>query len=311
MPPRPRRWHIAVIGGGKVGSVLGRILADRGNRIVCVVSRTTASARRAGRYLGCRNVSTSLAAVPDSVDLIFITTPHAAVAEVAAGLAALPRPSFRGTAVCHASGMLTADVLDPVRRRGATVFSFHPLQTFPRDFTPDAILGSARGIWYGIDGRPRALTVARELARRLEGRAMVIPPDRRAFYHAACVVASNHLTALMNILAEMFTGLGRDRRAFFPVFEPIIAATLRNVRRTGPAAALSGPVARGGIETVDEHFRAVRRTAPHLFPYFAAMTLETVRLARLKGSIDEDRTRLMVDLVLTHIREHAGASDAE
>jgi predicted short-subunit dehydrogenase-like oxidoreductase (DUF2520 family) len=311
MPSRPRRWNIAVIGGGKVGSVLGRILADGGDRMVCVVSRTSASARRAGKYLGCRNVSTSLAALPERLDLIFIATPHAAVAGVAAGLAALPRASYRGVAVCHASGMLTADVLEPVRRRGATVFSFHPLQTFPRDFAPSAILQSAHGIFYGVDGLPRALTVARALARRLDGKAIVIPPDRRAFYHASCVVASNHLTAMMNILAEMFTGLGKDRRNFFPVFEPIIAATLRNVRRTGPAAALSGPVARGGVETIDDHFRAVRRTAPHLFPYFAAMTLETVRLARLKGSIDESRTRRMVDLVLMHIREHARASDVE
>jgi predicted short-subunit dehydrogenase-like oxidoreductase (DUF2520 family) len=299
---RTHPWNIAIIGAGKVGTVLGRLLVERGDRVVCVVSRTTASARRAGRFLACRNVSTSLDALPATVDLIFIATPHGAIAGVAGALAERAGRSLRGTAVCHASGMLTAEVLEPVRARGAVTFSFHPLQTFPRDYAASAIIESARGIVFGVDGAPAALAVARTLARRLGGRTLMIPPELRSLYHASCVVASNHLTGLMHVLSELYGALGKDARRFFPVFEPIIMATLRNVARTGPAAALSGPVARGGVETVDEHCRAVRRNAPHLFPFFASMSLETVRLAGIKGSVSKAQTRRMIGLLLRHLR---------
>src|SRR5512143_1776958 len=142
------RLHITIIGAGNVGSVLGRILVENGERVVCVISRTARSASRAGRFLRCRRTSTDLAAIPSETDLIFIATPHSAVADVARALARLADFSFRGVAVCHASGMLTAEVLEPLRLRGATVFSFHPLQTFPRDFPPAAIVPTARGIVY-------------------------------------------------------------------------------------------------------------------------------------------------------------------
>ena len=108
----------------------------------------------------------------------------------------------------------------------------------------------------------------------------------RVLYHAACVVASNHLTTLMAVLEEMFEHLGTSERDFYRLFAPIIAATLENIRMTSPADALSGPVARGGLETVRAHFDSVRSVAPHLVPYYRAVSLETVRLARAKGSIN-------------------------
>jgi predicted short-subunit dehydrogenase-like oxidoreductase (DUF2520 family) len=302
---RKHPWNIAIIGAGKVGNVLGRLFVERGDRIVAVISRTSVSARRAGRYLGCHLASTSIASLPAGVDLVCITTPHAAVSGVALALAALPGRTFRGVAVFHASGMLTADPLEPLRRRGATVFSFHPLQTFPRDYPPAAIIGSVPGIYYGADGSPAALRVARSVASRLGGRVLSVPPEHRAFYHASCVVASNHLTGLMHVLSGMFGGLGKKPEQFYPVYAPIIMATLRNVARTGPAAALSGPVARGGVETVNEHCQAVRRRTPVLFPFFAAMTLETIRLARRKGSITKAQSRELINLVRAHLHAHS------
>jgi predicted short-subunit dehydrogenase-like oxidoreductase (DUF2520 family) len=192
--------------------------------------------------------------------------------------------------------MLTAEVLEPLRVRGAAVFSFHPLQTFPRDFAPRDILSSARGIFYGVDGMPRALTKARRLAGILGGRVIEIPPEMRAFYHASCVLASNHLTTMLSILENMFGVLRAGKTGFFDVYRPILMATLKNIEATSPARALSGPIARGGVETVAEHFSAISRFAPELVPYFAHLSLETVRLAKSKGSISDAQAQAMTEL---------------
>jgi predicted short-subunit dehydrogenase-like oxidoreductase (DUF2520 family) len=297
-------WNIAIIGSGKVGQTLGRVLVENGNRIVAVISRSMDSATAGGRFLRCRATSTSLESIPPDVNLIFIATPHDAVPAVAIALSRIERLPFSRTSVCHASGMLSAAALEPVRRRGAKTFSFHPLQTFPRDFAPKDIVPRARGIYYGIDGDEAALRVARRLAARLEGKTVLIPPEHRTLYHAACVVASNHLTTMLSVLKTMFGALHADEERFYPVFEPIIAATLHNVAKTSPAHALSGPVARGGVETVNGHLQAIKRLTPELLPYFLSVTRETVRLAVEKGSLKPALKREMLDLLQSYSMQY-------
>lgn len=295
-----KRLRVAIVGGGKVGSVLGRVLAEEGVKITAVVSRSRSSAARAGRFIGCRNASTALTAIPAETDIVLIATPHEVVADVARTLAQLEGLDFRRLAVCHASGMLTAAVLEPLASRGAAVFSFHPLQTFPRDFPPLDILPSARGIFYGVDGPPRGIRQARRFASVLRGRVLLVPPEMREFYHAACVIASNHLTTMLAQVESMYRVLRPHERNFYGVFRPILEATMANIASGGPAAALSGPIARGGLETVARHLEAVARYTPELMPYYTRMSLETVRLAVAKGSLTPARKEALELLIRSH-----------
>ena len=253
--------------------------------------------------------STDLRAIPAAAEFVYLTVPHGAIEGVAGELALQSGLNFGHLGVCHASGVLTAEVLEPLARRGATTFSFHPLQTFPRTFAPRMIVPTARGICYGVDGTEAGVRQARRLARALAGRVVRIPPETRVLYHAACVVASNHLTTLMAVLREMFEGIGTTEREFLRMFAPIIEATLANIRRTSPADALSGPVARGGLETVAAHFDAVSRSVPHLLPYFAAISLETVRLARSKGSINDQQAGALRTLITSRLHTMAPATE--
>jgi len=295
------RQHLAVtiIGAGRVGSVLGRVLAEEGVRVLGVLSRTRRSARTAARFIGARVASDRLADLPPKTSLVFIATPHDAIADVARELASLPGLDARRLAVCHASGMHTAAVLEPLRAAGATVFSFHPLQTFPRDFHPREILPTARGIVYGVDGDRRGVAAARRLARALRGRVVLVPPGQRELYHAACVVASNHLTTVLAVVESMAACCGIPEGVARRAFSPILQASLANARRTSPAAALSGPIARGGIATVAAHLEAVRREIPGLLPYYVAVSAETVRLALRKGSITGAQAAALQELLMT------------
>ncbi|MDH4069187.1 MAG: DUF2520 domain-containing protein [Ignavibacteria bacterium] len=294
------RFRVAVIGGGQVGRVLGKLLVAGGHEVGCVISRTSASARSAGRFIGCRNTGTSLSLIPSDVNLLFLAVPHAAVEPVASDLARLDHIRFGTLGACHMSGMLSAEALAPLARRGARTFSFHPLQTFPRDFHPRKIIGSIRGIYYGVDGTAESLKIAGRLARTLGGSTVEIPPEMRRLYHAACVVASNHLTAMLFVLDEMFRIIRPDAGAgFLEVFRPIIDATLGNVERASPADALSGPVARGGVETVRGHLEAIRKFDQQVLEYFIAMTNETLRLAAVKGSVNEEQKEAMRSMLRT------------
>ncbi|MGA9115789.1 MAG: DUF2520 domain-containing protein [Bacteroidota bacterium] len=283
--PRTRNWNVALVGAGAVGKSLGRVLSDEGVRIAAVIARTERSARKGARFVGSPLASTRLEDIPPDAGLVLLAVPHGAVKDVALSLSRLKGWSWRGKAVCHASGMLSARVLEPLRRKGALTFSFHPLQTFPRDYPPARLLPSVRGICYGVDGSPAALRAARSLARKLKGRAVPIPPSTRVFYHAACVAASGHLAALLGVLDEMHSRFGPRGGHFMEMFGPILRATLENTRAGSPSEALTGPVARGGTATVRDHLSSVRRFAPPLLPYYRMMTLQSAALARRKGAI--------------------------
>ena len=289
--------------------MLGKLLVEEGERVVCVISRSKTSAQKAGRFLRCRNTSTALTAVPPDTNLILVTTPHGAIEEVAGALARAEHLDFRRLAVCHASGMLTSDALKPLQEKGATVFSFHPLQTFPRDFEPRDIVGRARGIYYGVDGSPKGLRKARQLARKLGGNVIEIQPGLRVFYHAACVVASNHLTTLLWILETMFQTLRTHEKEFYRVFKPIVMATLHNIENTSPARALSGPVARGGVETLADHLASIKTYAPGLISYFSQLSEETVKLALVKGSINDMQAAALNNCIQSYRDSHVNAKD--
>lgn len=277
-------WNAAIIGGGRVGTTLGRVLVQEGHRVACVISRTAKSARVSAEFIGCELASTDLQAIPDQVNLILIATPHGAIADVARALGRLER-SFKGVAVCHASGMLTASVLDPLKAKGATVFSFHPLQAFPRTFAFEEILPNVRGIYYGVDGPAAGLRAAYVLARALKGAVVEVPPAMREFYHAAAVVASNHLTTLFGVLRRMSLEFAPQEADWMSMYFPIIMASIGNARAATPEVALTGPVVRGGVDTVARHLDALQRYTPDVVPFYAAVSMETTELASRSGTL--------------------------
>ena len=71
----------------------------------------------------------------------------------------------------------------------------------------------------------------------------------RVRYHAAACVASNHLVALLGQVERLAAHAGVPLEAFLP----LVRGTVENVADLGPAAALTGPVARGDLETVARH----------------------------------------------------------
>jgi predicted short-subunit dehydrogenase-like oxidoreductase (DUF2520 family) len=131
--------------------------------------------------------------------------------------------------------------------------SLHPLQTLTSH--PDGPEGSPlagaplAGAWCAIDGPPEL----ERLALTLGLRPFRVDPARRAEYHAAAAVASNHLVALLGHVQR----LAADAGVPFEAFLPLVRRTLDNVDALGPSAALTGPVARGDLETVVRHIDAM------------------------------------------------------
>jgi predicted short-subunit dehydrogenase-like oxidoreductase (DUF2520 family) len=168
---------------------------------------------------------------------VIVATPDAAIDATAAALAPSVRPD---ALVIHLSGARGLDALSAV---SASVGALHPLQTFP---SVEAGRARLAGSWCAIAGDPQV----RVLADQLELTAVEIDDADRARYHAAACIASNHLVALLDQVRRV---------APIPLeaFLPLVRATVENVAAVGPAAALTGPVARGDVETVRRHLEVL------------------------------------------------------
>src|SRR5215510_4757778 len=145
-------YDIALIGAGRVGQTLGRLLVARGHRLTLVACRTRAAAERAVAFIGTGQPTTYDEAPLDTVQtghgVVCITTPDDAIAPMALHLARC-HPPWHGVVVLHCSGALSSTVLHVLRPCGAQVGSMHPLYAFGTAIAdPEAL----RGVHWCIEG---------------------------------------------------------------------------------------------------------------------------------------------------------------
>lgn len=283
MPPHasPR---IAVIGAGRLGGALGRLLAQAGWRIVAVTGRTRRSALAAARFVGAGEPMTDVARAVADADVVLITTPDWAIREVcervARGGALRPR-----ALVAHASGAHTRELLEAAREAGALRAVIHPLQSVP---SRERGVANLPGSYFRVEADRGALGRARALVRALGGRELALrrwesDATSAALYHAGAVAASNYLVTLLAYAIRHFAALGADPSQALRAVLPLARGTLDNVEQLGIRRALTGPIARGDVATVAGHLAAMRELAPELLELYRLLARETVRLARERG----------------------------
>lgn len=287
---RPR---LGFVGAGVVGTALAKGLARAGYPVVAVTSRSPERrAALADAVPGTAGVETPQR-VADAADVVLLTVPDDAIATVAASISW----SSEHAAV-HCSGAASIDLLGSASAQGAEVGVFHPLQTFASVAMAERNLsGSAFGIEASSD---RLLDRLGEMARSLGGTPLKISGDK-AIYHASAVVASNYLVTLLDVASSLWVAFGLSREEGLNALLPLVRGTIENLETVGLPTALTGPIARGDLGTVERHLVALRRVAPGLLPVYKELARRAIPVARAKGGLSEDAAdRLQEILDRTH-----------
>ena len=187
--------------------------------------------------------------VSASPDIVFLAVPDGAVASVAADLAKAGRAIPTSVAFTHLSGALELGALGRLRHRHA-VGSFHPLQSFPEPRPPDAF----QGIVVAVDSTTVSLLRRlNRLARDIGAKPRRVDDEHRALYHGAAVFASNYLVVLMRVAVGLLEQTGWTEKEATAALVRLSEGVLLSVSRRGPVAALTGPIRRGDVETVERH----------------------------------------------------------
>lgn len=249
---------VIIIGTGRVGTVIGYLLREKGFRIMGVYNRHYESSCRALEKIGEGNPYTKkelLENIP-LVDLLVITTPDGVIRDTVE-LVGRGNPG-KDTYIMHMSGLLSSDVLKIEDWHGG-IFSFHPLQAVPSfeegiKLLPEAV--------FTIEGNESGERFARELAEKLNFKYFVIKKELKPLYHAAAVMASNYLVTLLNSSFDLLTAAGLDRSEIREGIINLVRGTLQNVEKMGTVKALTGPIAREDIGTIKSHQQALKEYSP-------------------------------------------------
>jgi predicted short-subunit dehydrogenase-like oxidoreductase (DUF2520 family) len=257
------------------------LLARAGHRIVAASGRDGSRAR-VERYLpGVPFLDDSEAA--GRAGVVILGVPDDRIEQICSALAEAGAFS-RDAAVVHLSGATSLEALAPARPAGATTLSLHPLQTVPDvEAAIERLPGSAMAITaHDEEGN----AIGERMAADVGGRPFRLPDDRKSLYHAAAVFCSNYLVAVEGLAERLFRAAGLDDPV--ELFAPLARATLDNVLQEGPAAALTGPAARGDVNTLRRNLEALESQAPDAIPAYIVLARAALDLAEHSGRIDAD-----------------------
>jgi predicted short-subunit dehydrogenase-like oxidoreductase (DUF2520 family) len=262
---------VGLIGAGNLASVLGPALHSSGYRIEFVAFRNATSSQKRAMALAKRLVSKAVRleqAGPDS-DIIWLCHTDDALPQTARQLAR--RPGWRGKIVFHSSGALSSDVLAPLKRAGAHTASLHPMMTFVPGTSP-----RMKGVPFAVEGDRQGVAEARRIVSALGAEIFPIHKDSKVLYHALGSFSSPLVVATLVTAERVGRAAGLSRAQTRKVMGPILQQTLRNYLERGAAAAFSGPVKRGDLETVRRHLRALKGV-PAVQEVYRALVKSAVR----------------------------------
>ena len=272
---------------GRVGTCLARALRLAGQPLTAVASAKHDAARRFAEQLGDDVHATTPENLAAHATLIFITVPDANVSDACATL----RLS-ESHAVVHTSGVLGLSALSPQSGKPARRGVFHPLQAFPRGAEPERFYGVHVGIEADDSELEQRLTA---LAGALGSHAFSLQGVERAAYHAAAVFVSNYVVALHAAAERIWARAGLPQNMARAALAPLTSGAALAIAQHELPAALTGPLARGDVSTLERHLRALE-AEPELAALYRGLARQLLSLPlRLEDASRAAASQLMAE----------------
>ncbi len=252
--------RLIIVGPGRAGSSLALASERAGHEIVGILSRTP------GQTIGPDlNWDRPLPAA----DVLLLTVRDEAIASVAERLAG---NLGQVDVAAHVSGFVPVSVLAGLASDGVAIGGFHPLQTMP---DPERGAAALAGSYVGIGGDGEAVAILTTLADSLAMTPFDLQDDARPAYHAASAAAANFVVTALGVSGDLYASAGIDP----DVARPLVQRVIANVFEVGARTALTGPIARGDIDTVMGHMEAARRVSERVGRQYRLMAEATTLLA--------------------------------
>ena len=254
---------VTIIGLGRVGRALYGTLPKVGYQIVSVFSKSV------------YNVPFFVEGFPSEKshlgELIFLTVPddtlHTVIQKLDENF-----DDFSGKYIVHCSGTLSSDILSSLKEKGSSIASFHPIQSISE--TTDTFSKA----WFDVEGDTQVVNILEELGKSLGANILTVQKETKPYLHAAAVVASNYVVTLMKVAEEIAEIGGIEKEKIISALIPLMQSSLNNLEAKGIEKSLTGPIARGDIQTVQTHLEILKNHS-QLLELYKVLGLETTKIS--------------------------------
>jgi predicted short-subunit dehydrogenase-like oxidoreductase (DUF2520 family) len=285
---------IGIVGAGAVGTALGVALTRGGWPIHAVASRDAGRRDRFRSLVDVTRVFADPEPILDEVELIILAVPDDVVAPLAGSLR-----MYGGQAMIHTSGALGAEALAPAMAAGTQIGAFHPLVAFA---DTERAVEALHGATVAIEGDDQLAAMLAEMAEAIGATPVRLAPGSKAAYHAAAVLAAGGFLALLDAIAELGRVAGLDEAGSLAIYGPLIEGTLGNARALGIRAALTGPMTRGDVGTLEAHLATLRAHAPGVLDLYVAAANREIDLAEGRGALAPAVSDRMRELLVSALQ---------
>lgn len=283
---------IGFVGAGKMGFTLGRHINDflKTNTLKNDFSSTVvegyfssnpSSAKEAAMFTNTKAFD-NLEDLVKLCDIIFITVPDGQIAIIANELDRMGS-LIEGKILCHTSGACSSHIFSGMDNH-VYGYSIHPIYAV-NSKTESYI--NFQSCYITIEGHEKYLDYFVGLFEALGHSVKVIEAENKVKYHCAAVFASNLVIGLYQMASDLLMECGFDETEAANALKPLFENNVNKLMTDGSENALTGPVERFDIETVNNHQRVIE--GEYLTTYQAvSRRLAVIALSKkLSGCTDE------------------------
>jgi len=254
---------IGFIGAGRAGSSLGIYFSNKGIKICGFYSNNFEDSKNAANKTNSIAFD-NLYDICRLSDIIIISTPDDIISSVATKISVL-EIDFKSKIFCHLSGAKSSDILKVLKSKGSSIASIHPVYTFA---TTESV---PKDLIFVTEGSDKITSILNEVNIKTHK----INENDKTLYHAAAVFASNYITSLAAISNNILESIGLPH-----IFNELILTAASEAVSKGPEKALTGPIARGDIETIVGHLNALKNNA-ELSVLYKYLGFEALKISNL------------------------------
>ncbi|KTD72437.1 Rossmann-like and DUF2520 domain-containing protein [Legionella tucsonensis] len=276
-----------IIGAGRLGRNIALALSKAhliSSFSIC--NRSLESAQKASQEIGAGQAIDKIEHLPEA-DITWICCNDDAISDVVKTLAQhsiLKSESF----VIHCSGVLNSDLLRPLKKLGCYVASFHPLKAFKTNYLDPSAFYQVDCV---LEGDTEVCAWLKSTFTQLGSHLITIKPEAKTAYHAAACMASNYLITLAACSEELFLKAGINPQQSRRMMINLMQGNLNNLQETvSIAESLTGPLARGDVQTIALHLDSLENH--ELKRFYQSAALSTLPMTQLSEEIKEKITHL-------------------
>lgn len=264
---------IGFIGAGRVGFTLGRYFYEKNLKLSGYYSKSYAHSCKAAEFTHSKSYKTIKELVNES-QIIFITVPDSSIYDV---YLQLKQYELKDKILCHCSGALSAEVFEDIESIGAYGYSIHP--AFAINDKENSYKKISRA-FFTIEGNDEKISVIQKIFEKLENPVQIINAKDKHKYHASLVMASNLVIGLYHIALSQLEECGFSYSMANEVLKPLFLNNAENLCSNGCMNALTGPVERNDIDTINKHLSILNNQST--LNLYRILSNELINIAKQK-----------------------------